>query len=173
MLKNECYPLFSQGIKMLTKGRVVQLLIMLIVLLVLFFWRTFDIKDDLQPSPEIKVSQNQSLVRCDYQQACEFITEQGTFFLEIKNLPIKAEEWIDFELLTPIKNVQVNKAKIVGKTMFMGRIPVTFNRASDQIFSAKTLVGACTTAQMVWSLEITVESDNVEQLLSFDFMVKH
>jgi len=171
MLKNECYPLFSQGIKMLTKARVAQLLIMLIVLLGLFFWRTFDINVEQQVPSMAEKQQNVSLLRCDYQQACEFITEQGTFFLDIKNLPIKAEQWIDFELRTPTQTVLVNSAKIVGKSMFMGRIPVTFKRASEQRFSAKALVGACTTAQMIWSLEITVENDGVEQVLSFDFMV--
>jgi hypothetical protein len=156
---------------MLTKARVVQLLIMLIVLMGLFFWRTFDINAQQEPTSTVEEQQSSSLLGCDYQKPCEFFTEQGTFSLDIKNLPVKAEQWIDFELHTPMQTVQISTAKIVGKSMFMGRIPVSFKRASKQRFTAKALVGACTTAQMIWSLEITVENGGAEQELSFDFMV--
>ncbi|GLS89065.1 hypothetical protein GCM10007916_01320 [Psychromonas marina] len=160
---------------MLTKGRLAQLLFMLGVLLVLFFWRTFDFSEQnevVEVSQQVEEKQNISLLRCDYLTACEFLTEQGTFLLSVKNLPIKAEEWIDFELLLPTKNMVVSKAQIVGKTMFMGRIPVTFKRSEEQLFSANTLVGSCTTAQMIWSLEITVDNGELQELVSFDFMVQ-
>ena len=154
---------------MLTKSRVVQLLFMLTVLLVLFFWKTFEkIPDKQVVESDPQISQ----VRCDYKDACEYITDQGTFFLSIENLPIKAEEWIDFELLMPNDNMKVSKAKIVGKDMFMGRIPVTFKQSKTDLFRAKTLVGACTTPEMIWSLEITVDIAEAQEVITFDFMVK-
>ena len=153
---------------MLTRSRVVQLLFMLFVLMLLFFWRTFD---NIEQNPSVEQN-SVNLSSCDYRDACEFITEQGTFFLSIKNLPIKAEEWIHFELLTPAENVQIKSAKIVGKSMFMGRIPVKFNKTSDALFSAKSLVGACTTPQMVWELQITTSIGAKDELLAFDFMVE-
>jgi hypothetical protein len=172
MLKSERYPLFLQGIEMLTKGRLTQLLIMLSVLLGLFFWRTFDNENASLIEPEAQQQENMSMLRCDYQQPCEFLTELGIFKLNIKDLPIKAEEWINFELHVPVQKMQVTEAKIVGKTMFMGKIPVTFKQTAKQLFTAKSLVGACTTAQMVWSLEIMVKSGDNEVRLAFDFMVK-
>jgi hypothetical protein len=157
---------------MLSKSRVVQLLFMLVVLLTLFFWRTFDVALEESTATEQKVLAQVNLLRCDYSKACEFITEQGTFTLDIKNTPIKAEEWIEFELSTPLENSEVTKAKIVSKSMFMGRIPVRFKKSGTQIFSAKSLVGACTTEQMIWELQITVVNDDNSELLSFDFMVQ-
>ncbi|WP_022940490.1 hypothetical protein [Psychromonas hadalis] len=153
---------------MLTKSRVVQLLLMLLVLMALFFWRTFD----TPPQEAFHEKGKVSLVRCDYVEACEFMTDQGAFFLTIKNHPIKAEEWINFELSSPIKNIQIENAKIVGKTMFMGRIPVTFKKTSEQHFSAKSLVGACTTPKMAWELQIAISVGDKSKLLMFDFMVE-
>ena len=157
---------------MLTKSRVVQLIVMLTILLGLFFWKTFEKTSDKQDIENVGKEPQISKVRCDYVEACEYVTDQGTFFLSIENLPIKAEEWIDFELLMPNDNMKVSKAKIVGKDMFMGRIPVTFKQSQTNLFNAKTLVGACTTAEMIWSLEITVDIADTQEVITFDFMVK-
>lgn len=157
---------------MLTKGRLAQLLFMMIVLLGLFFWRTFD--SELPESEGIVDHENSqvSLLRCDYTIACEFVTEQGSFFLSIKNIPIVAEEWIDFELTAPSENSEINNAKIVGKSMFMGRIPVSFSKTKEKNFSARSLVGACTTDEMIWELQIDITQAGNSETLVFDFMVK-
>lgn len=157
---------------MLTKIRVVQLVFMLIVLVGLFFWKTFEHKEDKITPKEGTNNTPMNLLRCDYQQACEFITKQGVFLLNIKNLPIKAEQWIDFELSTPHKNIQISKAQIVGKTMFMGRIPVTFSKSELQLFNSKALVGACMNEKMIWTLEVTVNKGDMQEQLAFDFMVE-
>jgi len=154
---------------MLTKSRVVQLLFMLTVLVGLFFWRTFNV--NLEKYDKQSVAQV-SLLRCDYQVPCEFITEQGEFLLTIQDLPIKAEEWIHFNLATPNKNTQITHAEIRGKTMFMGKVPVTFTQVAEQQFSSKVILGACTTDEMIWTLEITTQYEDKENLLSFDFLIK-
>jgi len=157
---------------MLTKSRVVQLLFMLAVLLFLFFWRTFN-NDLVEP---VQVVQEDSpkinLLRCDYSDVCEFVAEQGRFFLAIKNTPIQAEEWIDFELTTPLKNSEITKAQIVGKTMFMGKIPVRFKKLDEYLFTGKGIVGGCATDVMVWELQITVVNGDKSDVLLFDFMTK-
>lgn len=156
---------------MLTKSRVVQLSFMLCVLLALFFWKTFETpKNSASAIEDIGVAKV-SLLRCDYRDACEFIAEQGTFYLSIKNLPIKPEEWINFELHSLVKNMQVTSAKIISKSMFMGKIPVVFKKSEEQLFVAKGIVGACITDEMIWALQITVENGELTELLSFDFMV--
>ena len=164
---------------MLTKSRVVQLLFMLVVLLFLFFWKTFN---DEQPQTieveksivqvEQQVLPQSNLLRCDYDQACEFITEQGTFLLSINNTPIQPEQWIDFELTMANESSVVSKAKIVGKTMFMGKIPVRFKRSGKQQFMGKGIVGACTVDEMIWELQVSVINGDKTEQLSFDFMVK-
>lgn len=157
---------------MLTKGRVVQLLFMMAILLLLFFWRTFDVEANVTANETTELSPQMSLLRCDYVKACEFVTEQGTFLLSVKNLPIKPEEWIDFELLSPLKNTHINSAKIVSKSMFMGKIPVKFKKTAPQTFSARGIVGACITDKMIWELHISIDNDEQNEVLVFDFMVK-
>jgi hypothetical protein len=157
---------------MLTKSRIVQILFMMIVLVGLFFWRTFESQVENKANFEKNIKPQVDLLRCDYKSPCEFITEQGIFLLSIKDIPIQAEEWIDFELSMPIDNSEITKAQIVGKTMFMGRIPVRFKNASDRKFTARGLVGACTTDEMIWQLQINVVTNNISETLLFDFAVK-
>lgn len=155
---------------MLTKSRIAQLLFMLTVLLGLFFWRTFDLDQDSSPQVEIKPQQS-NIIRCDFIEPCEFINEQGSFLLSIKNLPIQAEEWIDFELSSPVEGLTVSSAKMIGKEMFMGRIPVKFKKSAPKLFTAKGITGACTTDEMIWELQLTVSDGDSSELLSFDFIV--
>lgn len=173
MLIETQLPLFLKGIKMLTKARVVQLTVMLIVLLVAFFWRTFDTGHEKPLFEEAEITAVESFGGCDYKEACEFITEQGKFLLNIPNLPIKAEQWIEFELMVPTKGITVSKAQIIGKSMFMGVIPVSFSQLDELRLTSQALVGACMHDEMVWTLEITVEKEGVQQQLTFDFMIKH
>jgi len=164
---------FKKGIKLLTKNRIIQLIFMLIVLLIAFFWRTFDtVRDNALPE-ESEVSAMESFAGCDYKEACEFISQQGKFLLRIPNLPIKAEQWIDFELTMPNEGITISQAQIVGKSMFMGVIPVSFSPLSALQYSSQALVGACMHDEMVWTLEITVKNGLAEERLLFDFMIKH
>lgn len=160
---------------MLTKGKVFQLLFMLTVLLALFFWKTFDSSENKQVLEETDISMTKPLVnvvRCDYQEACEFINEQGISLLSIKDLPIKAEEWINFELTVPNENSVINSAQIVGKSMFMGKIPVNFKQSGSTQFSGKAIVATCMHDEMIWTVEIMIENAGEQQLLAFDFLVK-
>jgi len=160
---------------MLTKGKIFQLLFMLTVLLALFFWRTFDSSEAKQAIEEAEIPMTMPLmnvVRCDYQEPCEFINEQGTSLLSIKDLPIKAEEWINFELTVPNADNVVNSAQIVGKSMFMGKIPINFKQSGTNQFSGKAIVATCMHDEMIWTVEVTVDNSGEQQLLAFDFLVK-
>ncbi|MFT6984579.1 MAG: hypothetical protein ACJAT7_000376 [Psychromonas sp.] len=153
---------------MLKKGRVIQLGLMLLVLLALVLWRTFDSVQAVAPKNQSEAE----LVNCDYFTPCEFTTPQGAFWLTVANPPIKAEQWIDFNLQSELQTWRIIDAKIIGKNMFMGRIPVLFS-PFEKGFAAKTLVGACTSKQMIWQLQITAEVNDISELLLFDFVVTH
>ena len=158
---------------MLTKNRIVQLLVMLIVLVSLFTWRTITNQTEQQNDADLtSVEPATGLLECDYLVPCEFAGNQGSFWLSVDNPPIKAEQWIDFKLKSNAQEWRVVDAKIVGKEMFMGRIPVTFTNLGKGIFSAKTLVGACTTSTMIWQLQINVVVNGIEELLLFDFIIQ-
>lgn len=156
---------------MLKKSRLMQLSIMLLILLALVLWRTLaplpraliDAEIDARAAPA-------DLMRCDYVTPCEFMTKQGSFWLNVTNPPIKAEQWIYFNLQSDLKNWQLVDATIIGKSMFMGRIPVSFAPTAKG-FSGKAMLAACTHAEMLWQLQIRVEANEIKEELFFDFIV--
>ncbi|ABM02782.1 hypothetical protein Ping_0940 [Psychromonas ingrahamii 37] len=158
---------------MLTKSKIIQLLFMLIVLVSLFIWRTINIKTEQQMNIDLTSTERSSgQLECDYLVPCELLSSQGRFWLSVDNPTIKAEQWINFRLESDEQEWRVIDAKIVGKEMFMGRIPVTFVKTDKGFFSAKTLVGACTTPAMIWQLKINILVNGIKDQLLFDFMVK-
>ena len=158
---------------MLTKSRVVQLLVMLIVLVSLFTWRTITNETEQQNNIELSsVESSTEMLECDYFVPCEVVSDQGTFWLSVDNPPIKAEQWINFRLEGNGQEWHVVDANIVGKEMFMGRIPVTFTNIGKGTSTAKSLVGACTTPSMIWQLRINIEVNGINDLLLFDFIIK-
>lgn len=170
-VKNVCSPLFLQGVIILNKSRMMQLILVLAVLLALVMWRTFERVQGVSEN-NWSAASTEELLRCDYFTPCEFSTPQGAFGLTVANPPIKAEQWIDFNLRSELKTWRVIDAQIIGKNMFMGRIPVFFS-PSEKGFAAQTLVGACTSKEMIWQLQITVAVNDVNELLLYDFVVSH
>jgi len=156
---------------MFNKSRIIQLILMMVFLLALVVWRTVASVQAVSVNGGSEES-TKDLLRCDYFTPCEFSTPQGAFWLTVANPPIKAEQWIDFNLHSTLKTWRIIDAKIIGKNMFMGRIPVFFN-PSEKDFVAKTLVGACTTKEMIWQLQITADVNEIRELLLFDFVVAH
>lgn len=170
---------------MLTKGRLIQLVIMLAVLVFLFIWRTLD--EDLQTESlqEVDNKQQTELIAsqqqlptemedlCQFKQACLFKTLYGNFYLGVDEKSIQPEQWINLTLQSELKDWQVKQAKIVGKSMFMGKIPIMFKSSSENIKKAKTMVGACTEKDMIWRFDIVVEVQGQPLNLYYDFAVAH
>lgn len=158
---------------MLTKSKLIQLAIMLLILLGLVLWKTESVLRDVTNAPGMSIEQTEAtVVRCDYLSSCEFVSKQGKFWLTVNNPPIQAEHWINFNLQSELPSWQVTEAEIVGKSMFMGRIPVLFKSIDEGIYTARTMVSACTSAAMIWQLQITVVVDNIKEVLLFDFIVR-
>lgn len=149
---------------MLTKRKILLLFLLLVILsLGILNW----------PIENAVSSQKKADTRCDYSTACEFTTKQGVFWLTVDNPPIKAEQWISLSLQSELSDWQVKEANIVGRDMFMGRIPVQFKANEKGKFSAQTMVGACTRDEMIWQLQIEVELQGKIEMLSYDFAVYH
>ncbi len=157
---------------MLSNIRVAQLLVMLAVLTSLFFWRTVGTTTADEPEQSQKAVQIKEV--CDLTLGCEITGLLGTFTLKVSNGPIKAEQWINLNLQGPKQPWQIVKSNLVGKTMFMGRIPISFKQIEETIFAGKTMVGACTTDKMLWQLQVEVTNGKITEQIDFDFEVlKH
>jgi len=163
---------------MLTKSRLIQLLIMLCLLIGLFLWRTVESLVDKQPTATAETSTEMLLLEesvCDFSTNCTFNTPFGAFILSVDEGEITPENWFHLTLKSELKNWKVLSAKTVGKTMFMGKIPMRFSQVAEKnglfISTTKSMVGVCTTDRMLWRFDIVVEVENTPVNLYYDFLI--
>ena len=161
---------------MLTKSRLIQLVSMLSLLIGLFIWRTVDLSTPV----EKKSLNNEAILNgatslCDFSQSCVFNSLWGDFNLSVDQGEIIPEQWFHLTLKSDLKNWQVKSAKIVGKTMFMGKIPIKFSAVSDKTGKneahAKSMLGVCTENKMLWRLEMIIEVDGQPVDIHYDFLI--
>lgn len=176
---------------MLTKSRLIQILVMLCLLIGLFVWRTMDssviennkVNDALSNQKngqninkmidDISLQNGDSI--CDFPQPCIVNSLLGEFSLAVEGGQIIPEQWFQLTLTSQLKNWKVKSAKIVGKTMFMGKIPVNFsspiNTDGQLISNAKSMLGICTEDRMWWQLQIVVDVNGQPINIHYDFLI--
>ncbi|TYK64752.1 hypothetical protein CWS31_014115 [Colwellia echini] len=130
---------------------------------------------DAQLQPQCITSQSQ----------CEISTTAGTFIVQFSqsmpnskltdNIKTELPFTIEVSSRTPEGNVLQSISKISGylegKDMFMGKVPVFFEKqAGNNNYVATSLLASCSEEQMVWRLWLTVNSAGAEQRFFVDFM---
>ncbi|MBM7072653.1 hypothetical protein JQC92_11535 [Shewanella sp. 202IG2-18] len=68
------------------------------------------------------------------------------------------------------KSITIKSARIEGRDMFMGIIPVTTNSLNDKDFSSKAILGSCASGYMVWRLFVTYELNGQTSTVFYDFL---
>ena len=102
---------------------------------------------------------------------CEIVTAFGTVLIKFNVKKVVTE--YPFTVLVELKNNTIRAANakskkvlnvsgyMEGKTMFMGKIPLFFNRKNEgqenNAYLAETMLGSCAKAQMTWRLWLTLE----------------
>lgn len=165
---------------MLTKSRLIQIACMLLILVGLFVWRTANFSDannNVESNTLTKLT-DETIVDtlCDLSQPCVFHTSIGDFTLSVDGGAIIPEQWFHLNLTSESENWEVTQAKIVGKTMFMGKIPVKFlppQKVADELQStAVSMLGVCTEDKMIWRLEVVIEANGLPIDLLYDFLIE-
>jgi len=121
----------------------------------------------------------------DSQSQCEIVTELASFSIKFSQFQmidkVKAELPFVIELsqlanktvepgIAQALNITKVSAYLEGKDMFMGKVPVFFEKGEGgNKFLAQSLLANCTEEQMVWRLWITVESAKETQNVFIDF----
>lgn len=67
----------------------------------------------------------------------------------------------------PKQETKIREAYIEGKTMYMGKIPLLFEKAQNN-YRAAAMVGSCTEPNMTWRIVIITEEG---KHLGYDFIV--
>jgi hypothetical protein len=132
------------------------------------------------------ISQKISPSHCiESQSQCEINTKLANFSLKFSQLQlsgkIKTELPFIIELSgSPVIDSKVSEiqtlgitnvsAYLEGRDMFMGQVPVFFEKVDESnVFQAQSLLANCTEEQMVWRLWVTVESEEGTQNFFVDF----
>lgn len=87
------------------------------------------------------------------QSQCNITVSLGNFDILFNVETVLTEQ--TFNII--VKNNSLNdnleiKGFLEGKEMYMGKIPLFFNKTKPQIFNAETLLGSCSEAEMVWRM---------------------
>lgn len=130
----------------LTPAKIVQIVIVLALLLILVVYRTLQ-----APSKEV-ISAPLESSQCDISyRPC--LQQVGELKVHIDSTlrPILPEQSFHIDLQGV--SMLPTQAWIEGKSMFMGRIPLTF-AFHGRGLRAEAMVGACTTDPMVWQLVV-------------------
>ncbi|GAP76284.1 hypothetical protein W04_2833 [Pseudoalteromonas sp. SW0106-04] len=100
---------------------------------------------------------------CEHQQQ----THQNiTFALSAEQ--VHPESPFAIKLILP-EHTQVVKAHLEGVGMYMGRIPVLFNKVGADTWVASTQVGSCSEPTMRWRLVVETAQNTQQQTHHFQF----
>lgn len=102
------------------------------------------------------------------QSQCDFDSKFGRVNILFDQHKLVAEH--DFNLLVNIPDnadVQV-RGFMEGKSMYMGKIPLIFNKQDDGTFIANSIFGSCGEPNMVWRVNVEIVGQNqITQSLVF------
>ncbi|RYV01430.1 hypothetical protein SOPP22_13640 [Shewanella sp. OPT22] len=68
------------------------------------------------------------------------------------------------------KNITIKSARIEGRDMFMGVIPIKVKELNNNDFSANAILGSCASGYMVWRLFVTYELNGQTSTVFYDFL---
>ena len=149
-----------------------------------------------QTQPKISLSEQDLTTFClTSQSQCQISTEYGDFEVTFSQVPVVDDNAAENAPDSVLQNIRTEQpfsiifkainpsnlsAKIStvsghleGKEMFMGKVPVFFNKAvQDDKFTANSLLASCSEDIMVWRLWLTVtlaDKENSEQTFFIDF----
>ncbi len=121
-----------------------------------------------KPATTTKTAQLSSPKCLASQSPCFIDDEFGKFAVTFDVNDVRAE--IPFHIILNYQgkyNIKKVTGFLEGKSMFMGKVPLFFNKATAEIgrqaFDAETMVVACTEPSMVWNLWITVKLTDESQ----------
>lgn len=153
--------------QMLTKLRLLQITIGFVVLSAAFIHRTIQYKKSQQDSVSTVT------IPCDITQAvCSLNVFGEQVSMGVEQAQIIPER--DFKLSFTMKEgMRIIDAKIEGESMYMGWIPLQWQRVDNtSTYVAKSRVGACKTQNMVWAVQMTLANQQgIRQKVRFYFSV--
>lgn len=131
----------------LTRGRLIQILVLMTVLITAFIWRTVTYSQ-LDQGGEVALNAKKCLLN---DNVCTFNIKDQDVELQFINTTLSAQKTLSLQL----SNINVKPMGIVsGVSMNMGSIPVMFHQTADKTWVGEFTVPACMHDSMTWGVEI-------------------
>ncbi|MGF1684840.1 hypothetical protein [Photobacterium minamisatsumaniensis] len=138
----------------LTKGRLIQILFLMAVLITAFVWRTVTYDNS--------ISETTTAITCTL-SADGCLDSEGKKVMDIALTPYPAKA--ESELILQINNTDVKpSATVEGVDMYMGLIPVLFNKTASG-WAGEFTVPDCIHDEMNWN--ITIKQGDTSIIASF------
>ncbi len=90
-----------------------------------------------------------------------------TLLIDPKSVPSEKKLTLKLSSNKPIK---IKSARIEGRDMFMGIIPVQFNYITNIDLLGETTLGSCTSGYMVWRLIVNIDINGTSSSVFYDFL---
>ena len=106
---------------------------------------------------------------------CTLITQTGRYAIAVNVKKIITEQpFLIYVSYLGARHINNISGYLEGKTMYMGKIPLSFTLDNQHRFTAKTMLGMCTEQQMTWRIVLMVDLKNdgtsaSKQLLQYEF----
>ena len=151
----------------LTKAKLGQILLVLVVLSAAFWFKTYQ-NDEIETKLDAANSGfcDVGLEKCSHQQGNLSVTAQ----LTADKLQPEAPFQLTLTLSDPDANV--TSSRLEGHRMYMGTLPAIIKQQAPGVWQGQALVGACTERSMIWAWVLDIEHEEETQQFKFLFEVK-
>lgn len=141
----------------LTKGRLAQIIILMVVLITAFVWRTITYNQTQQ--------ENETVLTCHLSTTgCLVESSDENIAISFVSDALKA----DTAIIIQIDNTNVKPTAIVeGVSMYMGSVPVVFTK-NDSGWQGEFMVPACMHDKMDWAIKIKEDQKEINALFSVE-----
>ncbi|KPA51134.1 hypothetical protein VT25_19995 [Photobacterium leiognathi subsp. mandapamensis] len=145
----------------LTRGRLIQILVLMTVLISAFIWRTVTYTSTDQ---EEKVDGDVKTCSLNTEN-CQYSLLDKTVEVSLLTKQLSAQSPIKLQ----VSNINVKPVGVVaGVSMNMGTVPVVFSQQGENTWIGEFTVPACTHNSMTWGVDIKIN----EQPIKAQFVVK-
>jgi len=164
---------------MLTLNRLIQLIIMLILLIGLFVWRTLSFEDLNQDQGKLEAILDSNSQVCDLSEPCTYQSTVGDFVLTVEEGKIVPEEWYQLTLHSQKKDWLVESAQLVSKRAFTGSIPIELKLEENEnvgnltIYKGKSKVGTCSEKNALMQLQVNLLVNGQQLPIEYRFIISN
>ena len=90
-----------------------------------------------------------------------------TLLINPKTVPSEKNIQLKLSVNKPVK---IKSARIEGRDMFMGMIPIKFNSIKNKEFLGDAILGTCASGYMVWRLIVNIDVNGTPSTVFYDFL---